>query len=253
MVTNDRSLSILIHGPSKVGKSTLAVTAPAPRLLMDVEAASRFLPIKSVKWNPAKEKPPVADGTWDTCVVSTRDWDTVSKALQWLESGMHPFKSFIIDSISALQGRYVEKIAGRTQPTMNQWGDAFRTVGGLVQDIRDLTDHPTHPIECVVLTAMSKHTNGMFRPWCQGQLQDTLPYLMDSIGYLQVDSLVNNLTGEITEIRKLSTRSNLKSDFEAGERVGGAWPATMEKPNISTMIDMIFGEQTDNNNTEKSN
>lgn len=251
MASGNRSLSILIYGPSKVGKSTLAVTSPAPRLLMDVEAASRFLPIKSVRWDPSKEKPPVPDGTWDTAVVATRDWSSVEKAYQWLASGKHPFKSFIIDSISELQNRYLEQIAGRKQATMNQWGDTYRTVGGLVRDIRDLTEHPTKPIECVVMTAMTKHIDGLFRPWCQGQLQSFLPYAMDACGYLYVDREVNTLTAEISEVRKIITRTH--PEFEAGERVGGAWPATLERPNLSTMIDMIFGEQSDNNNKEKVN
>ena len=38
-----RSLSILVHGPSKAGKSTLGVTTPAPRLLLDVEGGARLV------------------------------------------------------------------------------------------------------------------------------------------------------------------------------------------------------------------
>jgi len=57
-MSEDRSVSFLIYGASKSGKSTLSVTSPAPRLYMDVEAASRFLPIKRIDWNPAKSAPP---------------------------------------------------------------------------------------------------------------------------------------------------------------------------------------------------
>lgn len=236
----DRSLSVLIHGASKSGKSTLSVTGPAPRLLCDVEAASRFLPIRAVRWDPAKEAPPEPDGTWDTAVVATRDWATVERVYQWLNSGKHPFKSFIIDSISELQSRYIESVAGRKQLTQAQWGDAYRAVGGLVRDIRDLTMHPTKPLECVVLTAMTKQMDGKFRPWCQGQLQSVLPYLMDSVVYLYVDHEANELTGERVEVRKLLTRPT--DEFEAGERVGGAWPMVIDHPNLTTMIEAIFGD-----------
>jgi hypothetical protein len=239
----DRSLSVLVHGASKAGKSTLSVTSPTPRLICDVESASRFLPIKAIKWDPAREKPPVPDGTWDTCVVATRDWGTVEKVYQWLASGEHPFKSFIIDSISELQNRYIEHVAGRRQLTQAQWGDAYRAVGGLVRDIRDLTMHPTKPLECVVMTAMTRQIDGKFRPWCQGQLQSVLPYLMDSVVYIYIDTERNELTGETIEVRRLLTRAT--AEFEAGERVGGVWPVVITEPNIVEMIDTIFGTVAD--------
>lgn len=240
MPTTDHSLTVLCHGASKSGKSTLAVTAPAPRLLLDAEAASRFLKIKRVYWDPATEKPPVDDGTWDTCVVPTRDWATVETVYQWLASGEHPFKSLIIDSVSEIQSRYIEHVAGRKQLTQAQWGDAYRAVGGLVRDIRDLTMHPTHPIECVVMTAMTKQVDGKFRPWCQGQLQAVLPYLMDSVIYLYTEQEYDEIRDEIREVRKILTRPT--DEYEAGERVGGGWPMVITEPNIKTMIEMIFGE-----------
>lgn len=241
----DRSLSVLVHGASKSGKTTLAATAPAPRLLCDVESASRFLKVKRVYWDPATERPPENDGTWDTCVVPTRDWQTVEQVYRWLASGEHPFSSFIIDSISELQSRYIEHVAGRSQLTQQQWGDAYRAVGGLVRDIRDLTMHPTKPLECVVLTAMTRQIDGKFRPWCQGQLQSVLPYLMDSVVYLYVDTLpVNPLDpdAERVEVRRLLTRAT--SEFEAGERVGGVWPIIIDEPNLTQMISDIFDPTT---------
>lgn len=237
---SDRSLTVLLHGLSKAGKSTLAVTAPAPRVYLDVESASRFLDIRRIYWDPMKEAPPEYDGTWDTCVVPTRDWDTVQKVHEWLRSGKHPFKSLIIDSVSELQVRYIEKVSGRNQPTQQAWGDVFRGLGGLIRDIRDLTMHPTRPLEAVVLTAMTKNSNGMWRPYLQGQLADVIPYLLDVVGYLYVDQqLVNEVTGETADIRRLLTRRT--PEFEAGERVQGRIPAVVDNPNIEDMITTIFG------------
>lgn len=240
-VPEDRSVSILIHGPSKAGKSTLSVTSPAPRLYLDVESASRFLPITRVKWDGVSA-PPEYDGTWDTCVVPTRDWATVDKVYSWLRSGKHPFKSLIIDSISELQSRYIEVTAGRKQLTQQQWGDAYRVIGGLVRDIRDLTNHPTKPLECVVMTAMTKQVDNKFRPWCQGQLQSVLPYLLDAVVYLYVDTEYDEITDETREVRRILTRPT--DEYEAGERVGGAWPIIITDPNLTQMIEMIFGPET---------
>lgn len=236
-----RSLSMLVHGASKAGKTTFAATAPAPRLLCDVESASRFLSIKRVMWDPAVDPPPKWDGSWDTCIVPTRDWSTVDKVYQWLNSGKHDFNSLIIDSISELQTRFIEQEAGRKQLMQKEWGQVYRVVGGLVRDLRDLTMHPTKPLEAVVMTAMTKQFDGKWRPWVQGQLQAVLPYLVDSVGYLYIDHEVDELAGTSTEVRRLLTRQT--DEFEAGERVGGAWPEVITNPNITTMIDMVFGDR----------
>ena len=236
-MTEDRSVSFLIYGASKSGKSTLSVSAPAPRLYMDVEAAARFLPIKRVAWNPAKEEPPEYDGTWDTAVVPTKNWDTVQKAYQWLASGKHPFNSFIIDSISELQQRYIEGISGRSQLQLQQWGDAFREVAGLIRDIRDLTVHPTKPVECVVLTAMARNRDGLWSPFVQGQLQDVMPYFLDLTGYLYVE-LEPGEGDMLVEKRRLLTRRT--TQFEAGQRLGGAIPPIVESPNLAEMIETVF-------------
>jgi hypothetical protein len=238
MTVLGRSLTAIVYGSSKVGKSTLSVTSPAPRLYLDVESASRFLDIKPILWNPAADPPPEDDGTWDTCVVPTRDWGTVEQAYKWLASGKHPFKSFIIDSISELQQRYIEQISGRGQMRQQDWGDAFRTVAGLVRDIRDLTLHPTQPLDCVVLVAMAKQVDDKWRPHAQGQLGTTLPYYLDLVGYLYVEQETNELTGEITEVRKLLTRPTAL--FEAGERVGGKIPRIVVEPDFEEMINTIF-------------
>lgn len=243
----NRSLTILVHGASKSGKSSFSVTCPTPRLYLDVESAGRFLAIKAVSWDPAREAPPVEDGTWDTAVVATRDWGTVERAYQWLASGQHPFKSVIIDSVSELQQRFIESKSGRNQPTMQDWGAVFRVVSGLVRDIRDLTMHQTKPLECVVMTAMTRQQEGMWRPWVSGQLQTVLPYLLDVVAYLWTEQAVDETTGEVKEVRKILTRRT--TQFEAGERVDGKIPIVVEvtarapgEPgtDIDRLIDMVF-------------
>ena len=130
-------------------------------------------------------------------------------------------------------------MAGRSQLTQQNWGDVYRRVGGLVRDIRDLTMHPTHPMECIVMTAMMKERDGRYMPWCQGQLQTLIPYLMDVTGYLWVSQVTNELTGEQDEVRKFLSRRT--DSYEAGERVGGRIPSVIENPNIEDMINTIFG------------
>lgn len=237
----DRALSLLVHASAKQGKSRFSVTSPAPRVYCDAESAARFLEaegvIKPIKWNP-DDPPPVYDGTWDTAVVATRDFETVEKVYKHLNSGEHPFKSLIIDSISELQFRYVDNATGREQPTQQQWGGVYRDVGGFVRDIRDLTMHPIKPLECVVVIAMTRMIDKKYVPWCQGQLQTVLPFLLDATTYLYVDTDEQGVPH-----RMLLTQPT--PQYEAGNRIGDKWPIVIQDPNISKMIDSVFGKSPD--------
>jgi hypothetical protein len=234
------SLSVLVFGESKVGKSTFSVTGPAPRLLIDVEAASRFLPIRRVAWDPTSP-PPKPDGSWDTAVVQLRRWDDWPTIWRWLDSGKHPFRSIVIDSVTEMQQRLIEKTASRGQLTQQAWGTVLRDMSGAVRDLRDLTEHPRRPVEAVVMTAMAKEVNGVTRPWVQGGFATVLPYLMDVTGYLTV--------GDDGVTRKMLTQ---RTDFiEAGHRTGrDTLPRVLRNPSISDMIVRIFHEAVEEEDLE---
>lgn len=239
----DRSMSLLIHGDTKVGKSTLAVTAPYPRCLLDVEGgANRFLPINKRHWDPNREEPPIADGSWDTCVVVVRDYDTVVKTYQWFQTGQHQFKSLVIDSLSELQVRLQEQLIGRGLIDQRGWGEILRNMAGLMRDLRDLTIHPTNPLEAVVLTAMSKESNGLMVPYLQGQSAVVAPYLFDVIGALVVEEYPNpDPTQPPYRMRRLFVDKHPR--YMAGERVQGRLGRVVEQADLSIdrMLDIIYG------------
>lgn len=240
-----RSLTMMVYGESKVGKSTFAVTAPYPRLMLDVEGGHRFLPIVVKYWDPLREEPPVADGTWDTCVVTVRDYDTVLKTYQWLQLGKHQFKSLIIDSISELQVKCMDSIAGNEQMKMQQWGELLRHMGALLRDLRDLTMHPTNPLEAVILTAMARSSDGRSRPYLQGQLAIQAPYFYDILGALTVESVPNpDPLQPPYKVRRMYVERT--SEYEAGERVQGRLGAIVEQQNLGVerMLDIVFGPKT---------
>ncbi len=249
----DRSLTIMVYGESKVGKSTFAVTAPYPRLMLDVEGGHRFLPINVKYWDPIREEPPVADGTWDTVVVQVRDYDVVMKTFQWLQSGKHQFKSLIIDSISELQVKCMDNIAGTEQMKMQQWGELLRHMGALLRDLRDLTMHPTQPLEAVVLTAMArKGQDGVYRPYLQGQLAIQAPYFYDILGAITVEQVPNPDPMQAPyKVRRMYVERT--PEYEAGERVQGRLGKVVEQGDLGVerMLDMVFGEKATTPSTSK--
>jgi len=236
---SDRALSILVHGESGAGKSTFAVTSPTPQLFLDVESGSRFLQTRKVKWNPlAGEEPPTPDGTWDTCVVTVHDFETALKAYEWLKSGRHPFKSVILDSISELQAKAQESINGRAQMQTQHWGQLLSKIAFFCRDLRDLTTHPSNPLEAVVVTAMSRVTDGVTRPFLQGQVASQVPYWFDISSYLFVDQEVNPETQEAVVVRKLLTTKH--PEYEAKSRVPNL-PGIITRPNVDSMLESVFG------------
>jgi AAA domain len=241
-----RSLTMMVYGESKVGKSTFAITAPYPRLMLDVEGGHRFLPIKVKYWDPLRESPPVADGTWDTCVVIVHTYETVIKSYEWLQSGQHQFKSLIIDSISELQVKCMDSIAGTEAMKMQQWGELLRHMGALLRDLRDLTMHPTTPLEAVVLTAMAKQDkDGRYRPYLQGQLAVQAPYFYDILGAITIDTMKNPdpMQPDYRVRRMLVERT---PEYEAGERVQGRLGSVVEQQNLGVerMLDIVFQSNT---------
>lgn len=241
----NRSLTVLVHGPSKSGKSTLAATAPYPRLMFDVEHGHKFLPLNVKYWDPKTEEPPVADGTWDTCVVPVLTYADLENAYQYLKLGRHQFKSVIVDSISELQVKLIDQLTGTEQMKMQTWGQLLRSMGDLLRGMRDLTMHPTNPLESVVLVAMSKDVDGKYKPYLQGQLATQLPYFWDVVGFLRVEEWPNpDPTQPPYKLRRLYVEA---TDFaEAGERVQGRLGSIVEQGdlNIVTMMDQIYGPAT---------
>lgn len=250
----ERSLTIMVYGESKVGKSTFAVTAPYPRLMLDVEGGHRFLPINVKYWDPLTEEPPQADGTWDTVVVKVNDYDVVMKAFQWLQSGKHQFKSLIIDSISELQVKCMDNIAGTEQMKMQQWGELLRHMGALLRDLRDLTMHPTQPLEAVVLTAMArKGQDGVYRPYLQGQLAIQAPYFYDILGAITVETEPNpDPMQPPYKVRRMYVERT--PEWEAGERVQGRLGKVVQQGDLGVerMLDMVFGESKAETTSKKA-
>lgn len=223
-------LSFLLHGPSKAGKSFLANTAPGPRLILDAEGNTRFLKGKKTYWNNTYEAPPVHDGSWDTCIVYIRDYTALSHVYQWLAAGKHPFRSIVIDSLSEVQQRCIDMLAGSEQMKLQQWGELSRKVSELVRQYRDLLVHPSNPLDAIVYTAMTKQNqDGKWFPYVQGQLATSLPYYVDVIGYLKAEIKED---GEFTNF--LLTKPHIA--YEAGDRTGTFLPV-VTNPNIADLLD----------------
>jgi hypothetical protein len=231
------SLILLIHGEPKAGKTHLAHTAPGPRLILDAENGSRFIRGRRVSWDPATDAPPAA-GEWDTCVVQVRDFSTLAHAYTWLNSGQHAFRSVVLDSLTEIQKRCKDQLTGTDDVvTERAWGQLLVRMERLVRDFRDLTMHPTAPIEALVILALSQDKGGKWRPAIQGGLGVSLPGFVDVIGYLAAIETTGD-DGTVHRTRRLLVAPH--SQFEAGDRTGAFEPLrVIENPTVVGMLDTL--------------
>ena len=232
-------LSLLVHAGSKVGKTTLASTAPKPILLLDAEGGSKFLPHSKTYWDPLTGPPPNWDGSWEICVVIVRQFDTLAHVYQWLVMHPHHFRSLCIDSITEVQRRCKEQLVGTSDMKQQNWGTLLTKMEQLIRQFRDLTLHPSNPLSAAVFIAETRQTNGKWIPYMQGQIATSLPYLMDVIGYLYVSDVPDEYDPLVVhKERQLLVVPH--PQFEAGERVQGRLGDVVRQPDVSSMLTTVY-------------
>lgn len=231
------TLTIIVHGESGVGKSHLADTSPAPRLILDVEGGVRFTPSKKVTWDP-KLAPPEADGTWDACVVTVTDLDTIQRVFQWLNAGQHPFRSVVLDSLSEVQKRAIDTIAGTAQPSQQDFGTLKRRTEALVRAFRDLTLNPVKPVEVVVFvcgTAERGQEHAVMRPGLVGSITNEVGYYVDVMTYMSAQL---GPDGAVERRALFVPVEHIAAKDRTG-RLG----VSMDNPSIPAMLERIYGSK----------
>lgn len=229
------NLTLVIHGESGVGKTWLASTAPGPRLVIDAEGGTTWTPGKKVYWDVTKGTPPPA--TEETCIATVKNFQALGMLLQWLQSGKHPFRSVVVDSLTEVQKRCLDNITGVEAADQRAWGEVLRKMEGLVRAFRDLTIPNGVPtLDTVVFVAGSQVKDGITRPHLQGQLGNTLPYFVDAVGYLY---LQQNEDGDI--IRKLLLQP--VGGFSAKDRTG-KFGTVINNPDVANMLGVLREESS---------
>lgn len=237
----DKVLSLLIHGPSKAGKSTLAFTGPFPLCVLDAEGSTKFIDsagfkspqkVRKIYWNPLTGPPPRHDKTWDVCVVNVPDWQTMKQAYEHLRVSPHDFQSLSLDSITEVQRKCAKNIkAGQFQ--IQDWGTLLREMDELIRGFRDLLLLPNSLRVVVFIAETEKGKTGKWTPNMQGSIAVSLPYWVDICGYaFQEKDAGGN--------KHLNLLVSNHPEYEAGERVQGRLPDIVQDPNITQILDIVY-------------
>jgi len=230
------SLTALVHGDSGTGKSWFGASGPGPRLVIDAEGRGLYLPTPDkVFWDPRTEIPLDRIGPDTTVIATVRNFAEFELSYQWLASGKHPFVSVTLDSVSELQQRCIDNVAGTGQMQTQDWGDVLREMDAIIRKMKDLRTHPTQPLQSLVVLAGSKERAGKQRAMVQGQLADWIPYRFDLVGYLTL-----NLDASGNEFRSMLIKPiGLYEAKDNTHKLSQHYGTHIVNPNICEMLAVL--------------
>lgn len=200
-------LFFLIHGPYGTGKSTLAATAPGPRLVLDAELGSLFIDTPTVLWNPRDPLPELPEDGNISVVVAAQDWDTYRHAMDFIQAGDHPFNTVVLDSITEIQKRLKDalmpdqELGNYSKANYDIWDQLLVFMEKDLRKLRDMAKPGAHRPFNVVVVAASDEDKPPFRPILQGALRRSMPGFVDVEGYLHVVRETDPSTMEVSERR----------------------------------------------------
>ena len=253
---SDYRMKALVHGDAGAGKSWLGASTPGPRLVLDAEGGAPFarqltadgsiLP-PSRKWDPLHETVPTDLDPNESVFVRVRTPEDIERVYAWLASGQHEFNSVILDSITDIQlsMRYEIRDGQEKQrdvTDMRSWGILLDRMMEVCRKFRDLTDHPTRPLWCVLVIAGSEQgqNSGKWGPQVQGGLARRLA------GYFDVVMFLEN---EIDVITRTSIRKGhiVSTPFwQAKDRthvLSAAYGEAIPNPDMRAMMQVLNSQE----------
>lgn len=121
-------VSMILYGRSGTGKTTIASTFPKPILILDIKEEGTDS---------------IADYSDDEIkVLPVESWDDIEQMYWYLESGKHPFKSVVIDTVTQMQELCLKdqlQQAGKDFASQQIWGNVAGQMKTWTMNFRDLT------------------------------------------------------------------------------------------------------------------
>lgn len=102
-ITAPATCKLLLYGKAGTGKTTLALSAPAP-LLLDFDGGVQRV-------NSAHQ----------TDTVQVSDWNDVKTLLQ-SPAELAPYRSIVVDTVGKMMDFIIRHVCGTQQPRIQQWG-----------------------------------------------------------------------------------------------------------------------------------
>lgn len=123
------NLKAAFYGRSGTGKTTLAATFPGPILILDIKEEG---------------EDSIADLGDTIKIVEVKMWEEVEQLYWYLESGEHPYKTVVIDTVTQMQALKMDQLRKINNKgpdeliTRQMWGTISGSVQTWILNYRDL-------------------------------------------------------------------------------------------------------------------
>jgi hypothetical protein len=110
----DEGIAMLIYGPSKTGKTTLAATFPGKILWVIVSGGNKPGELRSINTAEYRKK------------VKRVELETAEELRELIafQAETNTFKTMVVDHVTGLQDLVMSEILGKPIPAQKSWGDA---------------------------------------------------------------------------------------------------------------------------------
>jgi hypothetical protein len=168
----EKPMRVVLYGRAGTGKTTLAASFPAP-LLIDFKSEEGTDSVSDVK---------------GLRVLQAEEWDDLEQLYWFLDSGKHPFKTVIIDTVTQMQELAIKHIlasAKKNTEEAGNWGSMSKQMWGETASLLKtwLMNFRNLPVNCVFIAQDRIFNGGEEADTEDGQLQPEVgPRLMPSVG-----------------------------------------------------------------------
>jgi hypothetical protein len=228
-------LNILVYADSGTGKTTLAGSASEvedmyPVLVVDIEGGTESL----------RHTYPNVD------VVRVRTWNEMQLLYDTLQSGDHPYKTVVLDSLTEIQKfsmyQIMEDLIKSNPdrdpdiPSMREWGKNIEQLRRFVRAFRDLD---MHTIFTALVRVDKNPRTGLEtrKPMLSGKLADEVAAFLDIVVYYYTKEIFREGADESDTVRLMLTRKT--EDTVAKDRSGNL-PMIVEEPTMSALFDLMY-------------
>lgn len=226
----DPTIKILIYGPSGVGKTVFAATAPDV-LFLDAEGGMLS----------------VADKKIDRIKINS--FKDIKDAFMFLKNEKHDYKTVVIDSLTETQKKSMDEIlkaSGKDMPRIGDWGMNIEQIRRMVRNFRDL---PMNVIITALEMNLTDEDEGISTksPALQGKsLPQEVMGFMDVVGYMvaQEKKIESEGKGKKETEKKVvrAIRVQPTASINAKDRSPGGKLGIWVKPDFTEIYETVFGK-----------
>lgn len=173
--------TLALYGPSGIGKTTLAATAPGPVLFLDSNKG--LLSLKGRKGLSEFNSFPI--GNFEDLekayanLTGTGDYNWEGRFNSVVFDHFDDIQGLVLDELTAIAAAKDDRRL-RDDPAQREWGIMGNRLKRVLRNFKSL---PMHKI--LIFSVGEDKITGQARPRLSGQLGDQLPYFTDLIGYMK--------------------------------------------------------------------